>query len=173
MTYFENRDSGDEPVFTDYVADRKQGMRMTNNDNKGFMTAGNEHVDSNNGQRHNRMESFKDFEHVKTSKRDQNVADEWYPIETAVEKKIKHERTTGFDMVHNENENSLDLDVEIKPLSISDDKHYDKEKIKLSSIPEKPVAEMSSLHEIEHVQTNIVDTKPSKKAKVGMLIGGK
>ena len=171
MTYFENHDSENEPVFMDYVANSKQEMRTRNNVNKGFKTAGNERFEnSNNDKRLDNMAPFENFEHVKTSKRDENVNDEWSPMETVVEKKTRHgERTTKFDMAHSENENSLDLDVEIKPLSISDDK----EKTKLSSIPEKPVAEKNNLHEIEHVQTKLVDPKPSKKVKVGMLIGVK
>ena len=68
---------------------------------------------------------------------------------------------------------SLDLDIEIKPLSASDRKYFDEDKSKLSSIPKKPNMDSQVAQKIEHVQTNIVSKSVSKKTKVGVLVGGK
>lgn len=68
---------------------------------------------------------------------------------------------------------SLDLDIEIKPLSASDRKYFDEDKSKLSSIPKKPNMDSQVAQKIEHVQTNIVSKSASKKTKVGVLVGGK
>ena len=68
---------------------------------------------------------------------------------------------------------SLDLDIEIKPLTAADRKYFDEDKSKLSSIPEKPNMDSQVAQKIEHVQTNIVSKSASKKTKVGVLVGGK
>lgn len=68
---------------------------------------------------------------------------------------------------------SLDLDIEIKPLTASDRKYFDEDKSKLSSIPKKPNMDSEVAQKIEHVQTNIVSKSASKKTKVGVLVGGK
>ena len=71
------------------------------------------------------------------------------------------------------NDESLDLDIEIKPLTVSDSKYFDEDKSKLSSIPKKPNRDSEVTQKIEHVRTNIVSKSASKKTKVGVLVGGK
>ena len=71
------------------------------------------------------------------------------------------------------NDESLDLDIEIKPLTASDSKYFEEDKSKLSSIPAKPNRDPKVTQKIEHVRTNIVDESASKKTKVGVLVGGK
>ena len=68
---------------------------------------------------------------------------------------------------------SLDLDIEIKPLTVSDRRYFEEDKSKLSSIPEAPNKNPQDTQKIEHVRANIVSKSGSKKTKVGVLVGGK
>ncbi|XP_028404578.1 receptor-type tyrosine-protein phosphatase N2-like [Dendronephthya gigantea] len=92
------------------------------------------------------------------------------PIETRDSKSSNEERDMKRN-THSKNDESLDLDIEMKPLTESDSKYFDENKSKLSSIPKTPSKE--STQKIEHVQTNIVSESASKKTKVGVLVGGK
>ena len=89
------------------------------------------------------------------------------------DKEINKKRTSKFDNQKSEDENSLDLDIEIKPLSLSDAKYFNEEKMKHSSIPKQPTADNETPQKIEHIQTNFIDEAPEKKAKIDVLIGGR
>ena len=91
------------------------------------------------------------------------------PVET------RNSKSTEADLRNQlpKSDESLDLDIEIKPLTASDGKYFDEDKSKLSSIPEKPSKDSEVTQKIEHVQTNIVSKSASKKTKVGVLVGGK
>lgn len=89
------------------------------------------------------------------------------------EKEMKKKITSKSDNQKSVDENSLDLDIEIKPLSLLDTKYFNEEKMKHSSIPKQPIADNETPQKIEHIQTNFVDEAPEKKAKIGVLIGGR
>lgn len=67
------------------------------------------------------------------------------------------------------NDESLDLEIEMKPLTENDKKYFDVDKSKLSLIPKTPSSDSGSPQKIEHVQIN----SRSKKTKVGVLVAGK
>lgn len=71
------------------------------------------------------------------------------------------------------NDETLDLDIEIKPLTELDDKYFTEDISKLSSIPRKPNLDSEATQKIEHVRTNIVSKSAIKKTNVGVLVGGK
>lgn len=84
-------------------------------------------------------------------------------------------RTTKSDNEYQnpENDNSLDLDVEIKPLSLSDSKYFEEKKAKHSSIPKTPSLDNKNLEKLEHIQADILDKTPAKKTEVNVLVGGR
>ena len=101
------------------------------------------------------------------------------PIETRNSKSTNEDSDELKDLrdikrnIPSKDDESLDLDIEIKPLTESDSRYFDEDKSKLSSIPKTPNKDSVSNQKIEHVQTNIVSESASKKTKVGVLVGGK
>jgi hypothetical protein len=86
---------------------------------------------------------------------------------------IEHKQTRNLRNELPNSDESLDLDIEMKPLTTADGKYFDEDKSKLSSIPDKPNRDSEVTQKIEHVRTNIVSKSASKKTKVGVLVGGK
>lgn len=85
----------------------------------------------------------------------------------------KKDLETTKKNVQSASDESLDLDIEIKPLTVSNSKYFDEDKSKLSKIPKKPEKDTELPQKIEHVRTNIVSKSASRKTKVGVLVGGK
>jgi hypothetical protein len=103
--------------------------------------------------------------------------DSWRPIgiplPNDVHQQLEHKQTRNLRNELPNSDESLDLDIEMKPLTTADGKYFDEDKSKLSSIPDKPNRDSEVTQKIEHVRTNIVSKSASKKTKVGVLVGGK